>query len=100
MDGALARLLAAMPSLQPYAATLAEVSPDLIEELAVAVKPIVCEACGARTSQLHSRTADGAQYCLPCIKRGAGLGELLKDPVLRALVSQKEITVAKANGFL
>jgi hypothetical protein len=96
----LERLLADMPSLKPYAETLKDASPDLLEELAASVRPRACKACGVSTPELYSRTVNGAQYCLACMKRGAGLDELLKSALLSGMVSTDEIAKAKANGFI
>jgi len=58
-----------------------------------------CAGCNKLTTELYSRTIDGARYCTTCLERGTGVSDLYKAG-LGSFVSKEELERAKKNGFL
>lgn len=58
-----------------------------------------CAGCHKLTTELYSRTIDGARYCTTCLERGAGVQDLY-NAGLDAFVSKQLAQLAEDNGFL
>ena len=57
-----------------------------------------CSGCGVHTSERYTRTMKGKSYCLDCIKKGAGLDDLVSDG-LGGFITDEQRKNAAANGF-
>jgi len=57
-----------------------------------------CAGCGVSTSERYSRTMKGKSYCLECIKKGAGLDDLVADG-LGGYITEEDRKNAAANSF-
>lgn len=58
-----------------------------------------CAHCKVVQHELYSRTHLGKEYCLECLKKGAGIDDLISSH-LDGFISDKLYALALENGFI